>query len=562
MKQTCFRLGIIIASLLFLLHTTDAVVKLPAIFGDHMVLQQGILLPIWGKAAPGETVKIAIGETSSSAVADDQGNWMVKLQPLAAGSEPVELHISAVSGSLTLHDVLIGDVWLASGQSNMELGITNADNATEAIAHADRPLLRIFVVAHNQSFVPQDDMARGQWLLCTPETVQKAVHEGVSAAGYFFASEIQSHRKIPVGLVQATLGGTTCEAWTSLDALQTVPALAHHVESYDRTRNLLMKLKSVNPSLPPWQDSHYGWNPRDPWTMQYNQAYEQAVKQGMPEAVKADEIARKAQPNKNKKPDFAGNDPKQPGLLFNGMIHPLIPFGIKGVIWYQGEQNAGTIESSNEYGSLFPTLIKDWRNRWGKQVATLAEFPFVFVQLPGWDGGWNWPIIRAAQAKALSLPNTAMAVTIDVGEEKNIHPRNKEDVGHRLALAARHVAYREDLVYSGPVYQRMAVEGSKVRLWFMHTGGGLAIGRTPRSSTNPVAAEVDVSALHGFTIAGKGGQFVLADAVIDGDTVVLSSNQVPSPTAVRYAWIRFPRPMVNLYNKEGLPAAPFATDIP
>ena len=486
--------------------TSWADVKLPSIFGDHMVLQQNSKLLVWGSADPGETVTVSTAGQKAAATAGPDGKWMVQLEAIQATDQPIELTVAG-KNTLTLKDVLVGDVWVCSGQSNMERPLSYAHNAAAEMPQANDPQIRLFKVAPKVAFEPQPTCT-GKWELCTPESAK-----GFSAVGYFFGKEIHQTTKAPVGLIGSYWGGTQAQAWTSLDGLRDHETLKGFVTSFEKYNAARLKNEKVEGKPLPAKPE-----------------LTQRPPQNLHEAIQGRQYA---------------------STLNNGMIAPLIPYAIKGAIWYQGEANAGNFI---QYRTLFPALITDWRKKWGQ-----GDFPFLFVQLPNWapggDGGW--PGLREAQLMALSLPRTGMAVTIDIGEADNLHPRNKMEVGRRLALAAQHVAYGQDLVDSGPIYKSMKVEGDKMRLSFNHVGGGLTIGAA--SSAQPgVPTASPASSLKGFTIAGADKQFLPAQAKIEGDSVVVWSEQVQQPVAVRYGWEG--NPSVNLYNKERLPASPFRTD--
>ncbi len=499
-------------------------VKLPAIFGDHMVLQQDSKLPVWGWADPGEAVTVSAAGQKAAATAGQDGKWTVKLEAIKVTDQPIELTVAG-KNTLTLKDVLVGDVWVCSGQSNMEFALANAHNAATEVTQANYPKIRLFKVAKKIAFEPQAD-CQGKWEVCTPESAR-----GFSAVGYFFGKELHQTFGKPIGLVGTYWGGTPAQAWTSLSGLQSQPSLDCFIDGFNRVQNNLAKIKEQYEKeiLPKWQQAYDRW--------------------------KADAQAQRKN-NKNatpSRPPLKPSDPTQsphiPTVLNNGMIAPLIPYAIKGAIWYQGESNAG----NPIYRTLFPAMIADWRKSWGQ-----GDFPFLFVQLANFaPGGGSWASLREAQLMTLSLPKTGMAVAIDVGQANDIHPRDKMDVGRRLALAARHIAYGQDLVYSGPIYKSMKVEGDKIRLAFDHVGGGLTIAAAPSTQPNVPPAS-PASSLKGFTIAGADKQFLPAQAKIEGDSVVIWSEQVQQPVAVRYGWES--NPQVNLYNKEHLPASPFRTD--
>ncbi len=475
--------ALLIGTLIFLAAVLPAVaaVKLPAIFGEHMVLQQEMPAPVWGTADPGEKITVAFAGHSVATVADGQGRWSVRLKPLTAG-QAGELVITG-SDTITIKDVLVGEVWLASGQSNMAWPISGADNAQREIQAAAFPSIRLFTVARTAEDKPAENV-EGAWVLCSPETVK-----GFSAVAYFFGREIHRTRQVPVGLISSAVGATPAQAWTSREALAADPEFA---------RFLAAK------KLPPSKQAPTKQTPLD--------AFLAAIAPYV-----------------------------RPTVLFNGMIAPLIPFALRGVIWYQGESNALSPGAAIQYRRLFPAMINDWRQRWGQ-----GDLPFLFVQLANFitmEEVPSWAFLRESQWLTLSLPKTGMASAIDIGLPRDIHPTNKQEVGRRLALAARAIAYREKIVYSGPSYKSMQVEGGRVRLAFDHIGGGLV---TPGGQ------------LEAFLVAGAGNTFVPAEAALDGDNVVVWSAAVPQPTAVRYAWAN--NPTTTLFNQAGLPASPFRTD--
>ncbi len=481
-------------------------VTLPTIIGDNMVLQRGMETPIWGTAEPDEWITVTMGDQRAATSADSEGKWMVKLHPLDAGG-PFEIVITA-NNEITLHNVLVGEVWVCSGQSNMQWAVKNSVNAEQEIAESDYPTIRLFSVRHVTADEPLED-TEGRWVECSPGTVG-----WFSAVGYFFGRALHRELNVPMGLICSAWGGTPAESWTSKETLESDFVL--------------------NPVLVRWEQI----------MAKYPQAmeeYNQALALWEQESKKAEE---EEQPIPRKPWRPTGPDsPHKPASLYNGMIAPIIPYGIKGAIWYQGEGNAGR---AYLYRKLFPMMISDWRRNWEQ-----GDFPFLFVQLANFTGirptpvESAWAELREAQLMTLALPNTAMAVTIDVGEANSIHPRNKQDVGLRLALGALAIAYDFDIVYSGPIYKSMVIKGSKIRLSFKHVGDGLvAEGGEP---------------LKGFAIAGPDLKFVWANAkIIDDNKIVVWNDQVSYPIAVRYAWEN--NPQCNLYNEAGLPASPFRTD--
>jgi sialate O-acetylesterase len=438
-----------------------------SVFSDHMVLQRDMEVPLWGQAQPGTEVSVKLGDEVKQAKADDNGRWQVELDSRQSGG-PHAIVVTAGDDKVTLSDVLIGDVWVAAGQSNMELPVKGVDNAEQEIAAADWPEIRFIDVPHQSADKPRDSFKTGGWQACTPQTIG-----GMTAVGYFFARDLHKQLHVPIGIVACDFGGTMMESWTSREALESSKTFRPLVESADA-----------------------------------------------PPANEEIAAARLAKPHNN------------PAALFNGMTSTAIPYAIRGVIWYQGESNAGR---HKQYAELSKLMIADWRAHWGQ-----GDFPFLLVQLAGYEkGGDNWPLLREAQADTLEVPNTGMAIAIDVGNRNDVHPKNKQEVGRRLALVARAVAYGEDLVYSGPTYQGLTAKNGKARVAFDQIGKGLK-------------AEGD---LKGFEIAGDDGKFVPATATIDGEQVVVSSDAVPEPTQVRYDWAAFPDG--NLVNAEGLPAVPF-----
>ena len=491
-------------------------VKLPAVIGDNMVLQQGLPVPIWGWADKGETVTVTVAGQSLSTKADDGGRWKVTLAKLEVG-QPLEMTVKGSTGStITLKNILVGEVWLCSGQSNMQMGIANVKNAKKEITAAKYPQIRLITVPCKGTQEPQKSF-NGQWVECSPQSVATTGWGGFSAAAYFFGRMLHQELKVPVGLIHCSWGGSSCETWVKRSALEVDPQYQTMLKNYDE------KVRSYNPlkAEATWQKQLDAWNT----------------------AVAAAKAAGKTPP---KAPGRSG-DPRfnnqRPANCYNGMLLPLEPFAIRGVIWYQGETNAGR---AYQYRSLFPLMIRQWRDDW-----TQGDFPFIFVQLANFmvvkdqPGESAWAELREAQTMTLATPNTGMATIIDIGEAKDIHPKNKQDVGRRLALWALANTYgKKDLVYSGPMYKSMEKNGNQIVLRFDHLGAGLtAKGGKP---------------LKGFAIAGADKKFVWADARIVGDTVVVSSPSVADPVAVRYAWAD--NPICNLYNRDGLPASPFRSD--
>jgi len=483
-------------------------VKLPAVIGDNMVLQRGGSTPIWGWADAGEKVTVAATwGGKAEATADQDGKWMVKVElPTSAG--PFEITIAG-KNTITLKNVLVGEVWVCSGQSNMEFSVRQAVDSNAEIASANYPQIRLFTVTKKVADKPESDCA-GKWQECNPQTVW-----GFSAVGYFFGRYLHKELNAPIGLINTSWGGTPAEAWMSRQFLESdadfKPILERGEEAI--TKYPILKEK-----------------------------YEQEMKKFDETAAQLKAEGKKVPRRPQIGPPIGPGHPNLPTGLYNGMLAPLMPYGIRGAIWYQGESNA---DRAYQYRKLFPAMIKCWRSNWAQ-----GDFPFLFVQLANYmhtvaePNESEWAELREAQLMTLAEPNTGMAVIIDIGEANDIHPRNKQDVGKRLALWALAKTYGKDVVYSGPTYQLMAVEGNKAVLHFQNVGGGLVAKRGEK--------------LEGFAIAGADHKFFLADAKIEGDTVVVSSPQVAEPVAVRYAWAN--NPACNLYNKEGLPATPFRTD--
>lgn len=482
-------------------------VKLPAVIGDNMVLQQGGKISIWGWADPGEEVMAGVSwhNMKWAVTADKDGEWSFKMNPPKAGG-PYEMTISG-KNVIEIKNIMVGEVWVCSGQSNMQWSVQSSANAEQEIAEAVYPKIRLFTVKRKVAETPQQD-CEGSWTECSPETVPD-----FSAVAYFFGRELHKELNVPVGLIHTSWGGTPAEAWTRREVLEANPDCAPILKRYDdAVAKYPQAMEEYEQKLAEWK-----------------QAVEKAKAEG------------KKPPRRPRAPFGPGN-PHAPAGLYNAMIAPLIPYGIQGAIWYQGESNAGR---AYQYRTLFPDMIKNWREDWG-----LGVFSFIFVQLANFmevksePGQSAWAELREAQLMTLALPKTGMAVIIDIGEADNIHPKNKQDVGKRLALWALARTYGKKLVYYGPVYESMQVDGNRIVLYFDHVGGGLVARGNEQ--------------LKGFAIAGADREFVWADARIEGDKIVVSSEKVPEPVAVRYAWAD--NPVCNLYNKEGLPATPFRTD--
>jgi sialate O-acetylesterase len=646
MKKLTKKLILFLLLSLVIIMPSVSQIRLPKLIGDGMVLQRNTTLKIWGWAAPKEKITINFGDIIRETISNDQGEWEVKLSNLNAGG-PYTMTISG-SNSITLKDILVGDVWVCSGQSNMELNMKRASPIYgPEIKSAENNYIRYFAVPQTYNFKePQNDYKSGNWQTANPNTVLN-----FGAIGYFFARELYQKYLVPIGIINTAIGGTPVEAWISEEAIKAFPvyykeaqkfkddALISQIEKQDRERSqdwyteLGQKDEGYKDPQKKWSDPATN---KDGWATMKIPGYwvntglgaingvvwfkkeidvpvsmvGQTALLKLGRIVDADSAfingvfvgttsyqypprryevkANLLKAGKNilivrvinnsgiggfvlDKPyqlvvneqtiDLQGDWQYRLGAimkplagqtfvkykstgLYNAMISPLLNFSIKGVLWYQGESNA---ERPVEYRQLFPALIQDWRNNW-KQ----GDFPFLFVQLPNFmepkpaPSESNWALLREAQLKTLSLPNTGMAVAIDIGEWNDIHPLNKLDVAKRLALAAQKVAYGDSkVIYSGPIYQSMNIKGNKAILSFDHIGNGLiAKGNKP---------------LNQFAIAGTDKKFVWATAHIKKNRVVVWSDKIQNPVAVRYAWADNPEG-ANLYNKEGLPASPFRTD--
>ncbi len=651
-RKLMMRPGMATALLAFLLASAlSAQIKLPAMFSDNMVLQRQIKIPVWGTAPAGSKVTVQLQQQTKTARADAAGKWRVNLEAMPAGG-PHQLAIMSAD-TITLNNVMIGEVWLCSGQSNMEMPLVSTwakvDNFEAEVAAANFPELRLFIAKRAKSTRPREDVESEGWKICDPTSVKD-----FSATAFFFGRHLQQKLGVPVGLMQSAWGGTVVEAWTSGASLKTMPDIASFVHALETTtRDSIFDSKIFEMKLQEWYaaleakdaatQGQRAWSSAEyddfAWpVMNLPQKWERA---GLPSfdgllwyrktvtlpeafagqsltlelgpiddydwtffngvqigttpsynALRRYQVPRElVRPGKNliairvldtggdgglygrpeqlklmkdstasialagewrykmglplqdlPLPPSAPTSPNRPTVLYNAMIAPLVPYALRGAIWYQGESNAGR---AYQYRELFPLLIKDWRKQWQQ-----GDFPFLFVQLANFRAqnadpiDDDWAELREAQTMTLALPNTGMAVTIDIGDANDIHPGNKQDVGNRLALNARALVYGEKIAYSGPKYKTMKIEGNRIRLSFEHASEGLK-------------AKNDEE-LQGFAIAGADKKFVWANAKIEGNTVVVSAASIAQPVAVRYAWSINPR--CNLYNKAGLPALPFRTD--
>lgn len=481
----------------------SAQVKLPALVSDNMVLQQNAKVNLWGWAAPNEKINIYLGWSNLpvNVTADAEGNWKTTVETPQGGQAAYDITIEA-SNKITLKNILIGEVWLCSGQSNMFFPVgreegtwkTGVKNYEEEVKNAVFPNIRLFTVALNASAKPLEDVT-GSWRICSPESIKT-----FSAAAYFFGRDLYQKLNVPIGLISTSWGGTKAEAWTAQNVLEEDVAF-----------------------LPILQEDAK------------NEKVYQEKLEAYYLALTNERIASAANAPKSqlKKPKKEPN--KTSYVLYNAMLHPLVNYTIKGAIWYQGESNSG---KAYLYRSLFPTMVKSWREEW-KQ----GEFPFYYVQITPHKG--QNAEIREAQLMSLkTIPNSGMVVTTDVGDAQNIHPIDKQTVGYRLALIARAKTYGENkLVYSGPIFNHMKIKKQKVQLFFDYADSGL-------KQTGDTLKE--------FEIAGNDQVFYPAEAKIDGKTIIVTSPKVKEPAAVRFAWKAVPEP--NLFNNENLPASPFRTD--
>jgi sialate O-acetylesterase len=476
-----------------------AQVVLPKVLASHMVVQRDLPVHVWGMAAPGEPVSVSFRGETESATASELGRWGLYLKPGAAGG-PFQMTVTGKDGQpITLDDVLVGDVWVASGQSNMEFMMHQAETAAQDLPKASIADIRLLVVKKAATLYPQDDIQSDGWAASTPDSAKD-----FSAVAWYFAREIEQREHVPVGVIDSTWGGTPGEAWTRMTALGEDAALNPLFASWGRMierqpdallreknkQRMMDEAKAAGKPVPvfPWVPTLESWGP---------------------------------------------------GMLWNGMIAPLTPMAIRGAIWYQGESNS-VIERAPLYGRVFRTLIEDWRHEWG-----VGDFPFLYVQISNFKStpAEDWAVLRDQQLKTLALKNTAMAVTIDIGTPDNVHPPDKVDVGLRLARAARVLSYGEKLEYSGPIFRQATPEGAAIRAWFDHADGLMA-------KSGPVT---------GVEVAGVDGKFVAATAKIEGASIMASSPDVAQPMFVRYGWANSPD--CDLFNGDGLSASPF-TSVP
>ena len=482
--------------------SAGAEVGLPRIFWEHMVLQRDMAVPVWGTATAGDTITVSFAGQTKTATADQDGKWRVALDPLKVSSEARTLAVQSRidNRQSTFSNVLVGEVWFCSGQSNMVWSVSKSADGPAEIAAAEYPHIR-----HARGDT-------GRWAVVSPETVGS-----ITAVGYYFGRHLHKELKVPVGLIQSAVGGTPIQAWTAHEAIAADPVLKGMIDEQ------AAKTKAYDPA-------------------KAQKMYEAKLAVWEKMAAKA-KAAGKQPPRKPAPPKPPKKKATRFGGLFDNKVQPAIPYAIRGAIWYQGESNAGRPEL---YRTQFPVMIRDWRKRWSQ-----GDFPFGFVQLANFRAVTTdpvdslWARLREAQSMVLTTePNTGQAVIIDVGEARNIHPKNKQEVGRRLALWALATTYGRKIPYSGPLFRSHKIEGGKVVLTFDHAYDGLAVKGGGE--------------LKGFAIAGEDQKFVWATATIHGETVIVSSDKVAKPVAVRYAWAD--NPICNLTNSADLPASPFRTD--
>jgi sialate O-acetylesterase len=530
-----------------------AAVKVGSVFSNNMVLQRDMKTPIWGWADPGEKVTVSLPGQTQTAEADKAGHWIVRLDPLSATDKPFDITIAGAT-TLTIKNVLAGDVWLCSGQSNMAR-VVEKSLSRSPDPNGDLPLIRDFQAYRQVELEPQKDV-RGRWTVSTT-----AAAEHFSGVGFYFARKIQEQVHVPVGILESSLGATNIEAWMSMDAFKARPEIKPFLDEWNKALADLPGLQAK------FQADLAAWDARFPGERENYEAAMDAWAKAKADALTKRQPLPPPPPNPPNSPlkfpvsvarlyqGYYDVETKafvfrlNPGVAtgcFNGMILPILPYGIKGILWWQGENN---VNRADLYRFEFPALIGDWRKKWGEG----NDLPFFFVSLARYtppqvnpvERGWGE--MREAQTlTARAVPHTAVASAIDLGEANDIHASNKETVGHRLAACALALVYGQKLTeYEAPMYDSMTIEGHKVRLKFTHTGSGLMMKGDK---------------LTGFAIAGADKKFVWGDAVIDGDTVLVSSAQVPEPKFVYYGWGS--NPPVSLYNKEGFPTSSFRTDEP
>lgn len=631
----------VMAAFVFSSLVANAEVRIADVFSTNMVLQRNSDIKVWGKADPREKVWVYFNGQKQITRTDKNGKWSVMLKPMKAVSEPLEMKIIG-KNEIVLKNILIGDVWVCSGQSNMQMKVSETSNAQKEISNANFSEIRLFTVPTTVSTTPLETVSNASWEICSPETVKY-----FSAVGYYFGRDVYKEINVPIGLIHSSWGGTCVETWTSKASITKLPNyenMGERIDNYDPEKLKAQKKESLAKAIGSFPEKERGMNEkwmiadtdRSDWktmdlpTLWGDAGYKHlngvvwysldvhldstdlkndaflhlgkiddsditwvngkkvgemkwgydverlyTVPKNLLKIGKNNISIRVESPGyeggfgsksdrmflqlKNQNIALSGswkykidkvlvkfkeapND--VPSLLYNGMIHPIIPYGIKGVIWYQGESNT---PRSKEYEITFPNMIQNWREDWQQ-----GDFPFLFVQLANFmrpstnPQDDNWAELRETQTKSLSVKKTGMAVAIDIGDASNIHPLNKQDVGNRLMLSALKVAYGKDIVHSGPIYKSMKIEENKAIISFDYIGSGL-LTKSKHGYVNE------------FEMAGADKKFYWAKAKLEGDKIVLWSDNVKNPVAVRFAWSANPAEL-NLYNKEGLPASPFRTD--
>jgi sialate O-acetylesterase len=521
----------------------DQKLRLAQIFTNHCVLQRDMPTPIWGRAAPKTQVKVRFANQTKTTKSDQQGKWQVQLDPMPANSSSAELTVTSGSKTITFTDILVGEVWLCSGQSNMGLGLSKATGGEEAIAGANHPKLRLFRVKQNPAYSPVNDI-EGEWIACSPDALSRN-GGGFSAVGFFFGRQLLETLDCPIGLIGSYVGGSPVEAWMREEALAAYPdkrsQTARRLFDYQKALDGMDQAMAEHaPKLAAWEAELAARNVahRDDLKT-YSEAVKKAreTNQPLPNRPKPAAVSRRPlEPNRY---------PHHATVLYRGMIEPLIPYGIRGTIWYQGEANCYP-KRAEEYATSFPMMIADWRKRWAQ-----GDFPFLFVQLPNFaKGKEDWMTLRESQRQTNeTVANTAMAITIDVGDPNDLHPVDKKPVADRLALLARAEVYGEDVIASGPlIHSAKRMDDGRLRLMFRFSESGLRSGAT------------DGEKLGGFELAGEDGVFVPAQAAIEGRNVIVWRDDIETHH-VRYAWSPNPFPAANLYNRVGLPASPFSIKV-
>ncbi len=507
LTQLSFLLSIWIAT------PASAQLRLPAIISDHMVVQRSKSVPVWGWADPGESIVVTLGGQSKSTIATTDGRWSIRLDSMSAATEPQSMFVHAAKQGIELEikDVLIGEVWMGSGQSNMAMAVSSARDFPKEKADSNFPKIRMFKEDSLASSEPQSE-CKGKWLVASAETVGS-----FSATLYFFGRELHQRLEVPVGLINSSVGGTPIESW--------IPAFA---------QSQLQELRAT------FLEDQRAYAEFDEEAAR--DRYERELAKWK---LKSEEAKAAGQPAPNKPGDTREirNRRGGPGFLFNGKIAPLVPYSMRGIVWYQGEANT-TPGKSELYKFQLPLLVSQWRGLWGE------ELPFAWVQLPNYKReGDDWMLVQQAMLETLRLDKTGMAITVDIGDPNDIHPKNKQDVGHRLALWALGAVYSMHVgEISGPLPDRVEVAGSEIVVTFRHTSTGLTV--SPQSTS--------ADGVKGFEIAGADKTWMTGQARIEGNQVFVSNPQVTEPVAVRYAWAA--NPDCNLFNKFGLPASPFRSE--